>query len=137
MTQAYNKLKKKVSSLGTNEDSTNTDFYMNEFKDALSDDLNTSLALTTLFNVLKSDLTNEQKRYLVRRFDEVLSLDLLNDNNNETDSELVSYIESKIEERNKAKKDRNFELADSIRNELLEKGITLIDTREGTKYEVN
>jgi len=136
MSQAYNKLKKKVLSLGTLEDSTNTDFYMDEFKNAISDDLNTSLALTILFNVLKSDLTNEQKRYLVRRFDEVLSLDLLNQDELETDSELIKYIESKIEERNQAKKDKDFALADSIRDELLEKGITLLDTREGTKYEV-
>ena len=136
MSQAYNKLKKKVLSLGTLEDSTNTDFYMDEFKNAISDDLNTSLALTILFNVLKSDLTNEQKRYLVRRFDEVLSLDLLSQDELETDSELIKYIESKIEERNQAKKDKDFVLADSIRDELLEKGITLLDTREGTKYEV-
>ena len=66
----------------------------------------------------------------------MLSLDLLNNEENETDSELVKYIESKIEERNNAKKDRDFALADSIRDELLEKGIVLIDTREGTKYEV-
>ena len=46
------------------------------------------------------------------------------------------YIKSKIEERNDAKKNKNYELADSIRNELLEKGIVLKDTREGTTYEV-
>ena len=46
------------------------------------------------------------------------------------------FINTKIEERNNAKKDKNFALADSIRDELLEKGIQLTDTREGTKFEV-
>ena len=41
-----------------------------------------------------------------------------------------------IEKRTEAKKNKNYELADSIRNELLEKGIILKDTREGTTYEV-
>ena len=53
------------------------------------------------------------------------------------DSELEKYIYEKITLRTEAKKNKDFALADSIRNELLEKGITLIDTREGTKFEVN
>ncbi len=137
MTQAYNKLKNRTISLGTEDDATDTDEYLNKFKEALADDLNTSLALTILYDVLKSDLTNAQKHYLISRFDEVLSLDLLeNDNVSEADEELISYIEEKIEERKQAKKDKNFALADQIRNELEEKGIILTDTREGTKYEI-
>ena len=41
-----------------------------------------------------------------------------------------------ISKRSNAKKEGNYELADSIRNELLEKGIVLKDTREGTIYEI-
>lgn len=137
MAQAYNKLKKKVSNLGNKEDNTNTDRYMKEFKSALEDDLNTSLALTVLYDVLKSELTNEQKVYLIKRFDEVLSLDLFSNYKENEDEELIKYIEEKIELRNEAKKNKDFVLADSIRDELLSKGITLLDTREGTKYEVN
>ena len=51
-------------------------------------------------------------------------------------TEDVSYINKMIEKRTEAKKNKNYELADSIRNELLEKGIILKDTREGTTYEV-
>ena len=54
----------------------------------------------------------------------------------EVDKDLESYILTKIEERNEAKKNKNYELADQIRNELLEKNIILKDTREGTTYEV-
>ena len=52
------------------------------------------------------------------------------------DEELISYIEDMIIKRSNAKKEGNYELADSIRNELLERGIILKDTREGTVYEV-
>ena len=136
MVQSYNKLKNKVASLGIEEDSANTLEYLNKFKDALSDDLNTSLALTILYDVLKSDLSNAQKRYLVKEFDKVLSLNLLDDKEVTIDDDLVKYIESKIEERNDAKKNKDYTLADQIRLELQNKGINLIDTREGTKYEV-
>lgn len=133
-TNSYNKLKNKIKSLGEEKDSTNTEKYREKFAKALEDDLNTSLALTILFDVLKSDLTNAQKRYLVEEFDKVLSLDLVK--SDEVNNDLKSYIEEKINERNAAKKNKDFALADQIRNELLEQGIVLLDTREGTKYEV-
>lgn len=136
MKQAYYKLKTKTLSLGTDEDSTDTTLYIDKFKDALSNDLNTSLALTILYDVLKSDLSNSQKRYLVKEFDKVLSLNLLTDDNTKVDSELIDYIEEQIKLRQEAKKNKDFELADRIRQDLQAKGINLIDTREGTKYEV-
>lgn len=137
MVQAYNKLKNKVNNLGDEVDSSNTDEYINKFKEALADDLNTSLALTILYDALKSELTNAQKLYIVSRFDEVLSLDLIDKKENQIDEELIEYINQMIAKRNEAKKNKDFALADSIRDELSEKGITLLDTREGTKYEVN
>ena len=50
------------------------------------------------------------------------------------DPELVAFVEGKIAERKAAKKEKNFELADAIRAELLEKGIVIEDTREGVKW---
>mgnify|MGYP000772713378 FL=1 len=136
MKQAYYKLKAKTLSLGVDEDATDTTLYIDKFKDALGNDLNTSLALTVLYDVLKSDLSNSQKRYLVKEFDKVLSLNLLIEDNTKIDSELIDYIEEQIKLRQEAKKDKNFELADKIRQDLQAKGINLIDTREGTRYEV-
>ena len=52
------------------------------------------------------------------------------------DPEFVAYIEQMIEARKQAKKEKNFAEADRIRAELLEKGVTLLDTREGTKFEI-
>ena len=117
-------------------DENNTFDYINKFKEAISNDLNTSAAVTVLYDVLKSDLTDAQKRYLVNEFDKVLSLNLLVEDKKEIDSDLESYINSKIEERNNAKKNKDYALADAIREELLSKGIIIKDTREGTIFEV-
>ena len=52
------------------------------------------------------------------------------------DEDIEALIQKKIEERNEAKKNKNYELADKIRNELFDQGIRLIDDRNGTKYEI-
>ena len=56
------------------------------------------------------------------------------DDTPEVDPELLAYINERIEARKAAKKNKDFALADSIRDELLSKGITLVDSREGTKF---
>ena len=91
--------------------------------------------LTVLFDLLKSELNDNTKLYLVKDFDKVLSLSLISDTKNEKiDNE--EFILNKIEERKNAKKNKDFELADTIRKELLDMGIELTDTREGTTYRV-
>ena len=52
------------------------------------------------------------------------------------DPELLEYINKMIEARKAAKAEKNYAEADRIRVELLEKGITLVDTREGTKFKL-
>ena len=133
---AYKKLLNKTTNLkyGDNIDQEKVQEYDTKFKSCLEDDLNTANAITTLYELLKSDLNDDTKYYLVQKWDEVLSLDLLKKKN--TDIKLEEYIITKINERNKAKQDKNYELADAIREELLSKGITLKDTREGTTWEI-
>lgn len=135
-TQAYQKLLNKVKTLGAEEKEEGTLEYQGRFKDALSDDLNTSLALTVLYDVLKSDLEPAQKRFLISSFDSVLSLNLSVSQESKIEKDLEEFINQKIEERNQAKQEKDYAKADSIRNELLEKGIVIKDTREGTVYEV-
>ena len=53
---------------------------------------------------------------------------------NSLDDDIQSMVEEKIKERNQAKENKNYELADSIRDELLSNGIKLIDTKDGTTY---
>ena len=133
---AYLKLKNRVLKLDKEGKINNEVFnkYRRMFMDAMDDNLNTSLALTVIYDVLKSDTDDYTKRELIGSFDEVLSLDLLKeDKKREVDEE---YINNKIEERKEAKANKDFQLADAIRDELLKDGIKLIDTREGTTYEL-
>jgi len=135
---AYKKLKNKIKSLNRTPDlkEGKIDFYKEKFKEAISNDLNTSSMLTLVYDVLKDDeLTDFTKLYLIEDFDKVLSLDLTTDEF-EVDEELENYILDAIEKRKQAKINKNFEEADRIRNELLEKGIQLVDSREGTTYKL-
>ncbi|MBQ6282531.1 MAG: cysteine--tRNA ligase [Bacilli bacterium] len=136
---AYNKLKNRIKSLVKNNETLNDEkikYYINSFKDALSNDLNTSNALTVLFEALKdNNINDDTKLYLVEEFDKVLSLSLI-ENKKEADNELIYKINKLIEERNNAKKDKNYELADKIRNDLLEMNVVIKDTREGTIFEI-
>lgn len=132
---AYLKLLNKISNI-KNEGSIEEDKYNkynDKFKNYLSDDLNTSNALTLLYDLLKDkDVSGATKIKLIKDFDKVLSLDLLEEKEENIDSDLKSYVEEQIKLRNEAKKSKNFDVADKIRNDLLEKGIELKDTREGT-----
>ena len=112
--------------------------YRKKFKEAMGNDLNTSQALTVLYDVLKSSLDNASKRYLIEDFDKVLSLGLLDAANTsvEIDESLAEFAEKLIEERNQARKNKDFAKADAIRAELAEKGIEIKDTREGTVWTV-
>ena len=132
---AYKKLKNKIALILEDGDLSEGDFdiYKSKFIDALSNDLNTANAMTVLHDLIKDDMINgKTKIELIRSFDKVLSLDLLKNETSirEDDEEIKKLIET----RNNAKKKKDFELADSIRDELLSKGIVLIDTREGTIY---
>ena len=130
----YDKLVNKVGTLNKENSEVNNDNvskYQNEFKEALENNLNTSNALTILFDVLKSDLNDAEKLYLVNDFDKVLSLNLIREKVQRADHDEIMKL---IEERNEAKKNKDFATADKIRNDLLEKGIVLLDTREGTTY---
>ena len=135
---AYLKLKSKVKSLNKDGE-LNMELinkYDSLFKNAISDDLNTSNALTILFDLLKDDrLNSSSKLYLVEKFDSVFSLDLV-EHEKEIDSELLSKINELIDKRNDAKKDKDYGLADSIRDELKEMGVVIKDTREGTTFEI-
>ena len=136
--KAYLKLKNKVSKLGQGEiDLAKKDAYINKFKEAIEDDLNTSNMVTLVYDVLKDEELNDGTKYaIIEEFDTVLSLDLTKKEKIEIDSFLLDEINKKIEERAEAKKNKDFALADKIRDELLEKGVKLIDSREGTTYEI-
>jgi cysteinyl-tRNA synthetase len=141
--KAYKKLKNKIKTLKENEQGEITqevDRYKKDFKSCLEDDLNTANAITVLYNMLKSDvLNNAEKIFLVEDFDRVLSLDLLNfqdEHEDDANRDDIKFIEDMIEKRQNAKKNKDYALADSIRAELLDKGIVLEDTRQGVNWKI-
>lgn len=139
---AYRKLKSRAASVPENGEVDGEAFarYKKAFTDALDADLNTSLAVTALYDVLKDKNTNgATKRALIADFDRVLSLGLL-----EGEAEAAAEssgagisaeeIERLIALRAEAKKAKNYAEADRIRGELDAKGIVLTDTPSGTTY---
>ena len=137
----YEKLKKRILSLTDDGQVDEKAFaeYRSKFEEALCSDINTSSAITVVYDVLKADTNDATKKALVESFDTVLSLDLLKaateEEGNEIDSELASYVEEMIARRKEAKKAKDFAAADAIRDELASKGIVIKDTREGTVWE--
>ncbi len=145
---AYNKLVAKVAALKPDGGAIDDGAFAKgkkKFVDALDNDLNTSLAVTALYDVFKMKCDDDTKLALIKDFERVLDMGLVeaannqkenaeNEENNAADSELVEYINARILARAEAKAAKNYALADQIRAELLEKGVTLIDTKEGTKF---
>lgn len=133
---AYKKLLNKTRNLkkSTNFNQEIFNDWNNKFKEHLENDLNTANAITLLYDLLKSDVDEETKYNLVKTWDEVLALDLVKET--EIDSKLDTYIKDMINKRKEAKENKDYDLADSIRKELEQKGIILKDTREGTIYEI-
>ena len=87
--------------------------------------------------MLKADLNDASKRALLEEFDCVLSLDLTKEvEAGEVDADLAAYVEEMIEKRKAARREKDFARADAIRDELLQKGVEIKDTREGTTWSI-
>ena len=145
---AYEKLTAKIAQLDKNapakpEDEAEAARLRASFAAAMDNDLNTSLAVTALYDVLKSAASDGVKRQLLGEFDAVLSLSLLEaaDKRSEAavpaaDGALTAKIEAMIAERAAAKKAKDYARADAIRAELSAMGVTLKDTPSGTEYTI-
>lgn len=137
----YKKLKNKISSIA-NEGEVNKDTvkeYHDKFAEVVGNDVNTSMGITLLYDVLKADINGATKLAIIDDYDYVLGFDLLkkadtSSENGGVDDELTAMVEAKIAERKEAKKAKDFAKADAIRDELLAQGIVIEDTREGVKW---
>ena len=114
--------------------------YEKKFDEAMDDDFNTADAIAAIFELVKyanSNVTAENTKAFINTVkDKIVSLaDILGLIVEKEEEILDSDIEKLIEERQAARKEKNFARADEIRNLLLEKGIVLKDTREGVKWE--
>ena len=157
--QAYNKLVNKIMKLSKDgePDLDATKPYQDKFKAALDNDLNTSLAITALYDVLKGKIDDATKRYLIADFDRVLSLGLLEAADRELQKAAAAeaekaalqlkaleekglskeWVEKNIAARAAAKAEKNWAEADRIRDELLAKGIVIKDSKDGATWELN
>ena len=156
---AYNKLISRIAALDPNGGEVDAEAYETlraGFVKALDNDLNTSLAVTALYDVLKAKVSDATKLALIADYDTVLSLGLIEHANELRHREeekkaaeakaladaaaadpFVAEILGLIEERRAAKKAKNFAEADRIRDYLASKGVTLIDTAQGTTYKID
>ena len=150
-TIAYNKIIAKVASLLEGDmgelDSAAFDAEKAKFMQGLDNDLNTSLGVTAIYDVLKANTTAATKLALLEDFDRVLGLDMVKkakamleskeaEKAESANDPFIAEIEAKIAERIDAKKNKDYARADAIRAELLEKGVVLVDTKEGTTYKI-
>ncbi|MEE0595929.1 MAG: cysteine--tRNA ligase [Agathobacter sp.] len=141
---AYEKLVKKIATIQYEGELDKKSYaeYNAKFEDAICNDLNTSMAITVVYDVVKADISGKTKLALLNAFDKVLSLNLttagakLLEAGTSVDSDLESFIQEKIAERAAAKKEKDFARADAIRDELLAKGVAIKDTREGVVWEL-
>ncbi len=113
--------------------------YREKFEEAMDDDFNTADAVSAVFELVKyansSVTAANSKAWILRVKEEILSLcDILGIAAEKKEELLDEEIEKLIQERQEARKAKNFARADEIRAQLLEKGITLLDTREGVKW---
>ena len=138
---AYQKLVNRIAALSdapAQIDEAAAEKLRESFKAALDNDLNTSLAVTALYDALKAPVNDATKLAIVADYDKVLGLNLIEAaaklRKKEEPQESDPRIEGLLAERAAAKKAKNFAEADRIRDMLKAEGITIIDTPQGAKW---
>ena len=112
--------------------------YKNKFLDAINDDLNMPLAMSTVWELARNDLKSKKISDLLLDFDRVLGLDLKNSEKyleEQNKVELPDEIADLLEKRKKAREEKNWALSDEIRDCLKERGYIVKDTKEGMTVE--
>lgn len=130
MEGAKNSLKNLKSSVSEHKKGTasvDTTEYERQFEEAVADDLNMPKALAVVLKMLKEPKSADVYKTFLK-FNEVLGFDLDN-------KDIPKEIENLARDRWQAKKDRNFELADKLRKEILDKGYEIKDSKDG--YDIN
>ena len=130
-----------------NTDHLNTSTFIKSFHDAMQNDLNTSMALGAIFELSKAinqaKIQNLNITYAQEDLINLLNIlginineERINDKKSTFDKIDEKWIKSQIELRNKYRKLKNFSDADAVRKELLSKGISLLDSRNGTEWTI-
>lgn len=140
--KAYNKLVKKISNLNPigEPNMEEAQPFIDKFKENMDNDLNTSLGITSIYDVLKANISDATKIYLLNDFDKVLSLDLVKSANKLKEEKNSSVDTAKVEElikkRTEARANKDWATADAIRDELNAMNVVIKDTPEGITWSV-
>ncbi len=137
--KAYEKLINRISALDNSGevDQNKADELIASFKEAMDNDLNTSLGLTCVYDVLKADANGATKRYVLGELDKVLSLDLLKAPKETTasaDDALTAEIDALIKQRTEARANKDWATADAIRDKLSAMNVVVVDTKDGISW---
>ncbi|MBP1561982.1 MAG: cysteine--tRNA ligase [Oscillospiraceae bacterium] len=140
---AYEKLTAKIASIldGSGDvDNAKFEELKKGFTGAMDNDLNTALAVTAVYDVLKADTNNATKLALIKDFDRVLSIGLIEAAEKQkaktaeaAQDDIPEEVKALVEQRKAARKEKNFALADELRDKIAEMGYVITETREGTK----
>jgi len=124
---ALNKLYKEVASYG--KPSAVIKDYESDFLESVNDDLNTSKALSVVWEVIKSDKNPGEKSATLLKFDEVLGLSLKNSSSilQKQEKEMPVEIKNLLKERQSLRKQKKYEEADKIREKIIEMGFKVED----------
>ena len=139
---AYDKLVSRVAALSDGPEAVDEEAaakYKADFIEAVGNDLNSSLGVTAVYDVLKADINDATKRALIGSFDQVLGLDLLEKaaalrEKAAAPVEGAEEIEALIAKRREAKKAKDWAAADAIRDQLKAMGVEIKDSKEGTTW---
>jgi cysteinyl-tRNA synthetase len=134
----FNNLKSKISELKasvTKSDAvevTTTGKYLEKFSECINDDLNAGEGLALAWDALKDDALNPaEKILLINVFDNIFGLELEKVEAAKSDSDVPAEIHELAEKRKEAKKNKDFKLADELRNLIKEKGYEVVDEKGG------
>lgn len=122
---SYQRLKNIVSELKENGEVNKG--YLKKFEEAMDDDLNTPKALQVLWKLVR-DKKAKGKIKTIKKMDEVFGLGLFEKEDIEVPSEIIELVK----EREKARKEKNWKLSDSLREEIKKKGYSVDDTEKGS-----
>jgi len=104
--------------------------YQQQFKDAIENDLQTAQAVAVMWDMIKSDIDNEEKYFLLMDFDKIFGLNLDNINEEKIDANIIILAEKRLE----ARKKRNFDQSDKLRIKIEKAGFKIED--KGNSYTI-
>lgn len=115
------------------------DDFKAKFRAAIDDDINTSNAITVVYDVLKAQTTPATKIALLNDFDKVLSLDIVKNaeefakKQENSAEDIPEEVKALVEQRTQSRKNKDFAAADALRDKITAMGYQVIETKEGTQ----